>query len=135
MLRFWSFDDEQDGNELKIEFKRRFAVAEKALSEDERKEVVDEAVWIMDTMVEVVGEMADMLGKDLGSEDAKSRPAVASAPGAIDGRKGGTELAEESMRWLLLKHILPMGLVELLISGAGLLVSKRDDVFARKKAS
>ncbi len=86
-LTFWSFEGGEDGEDLKAEFKDRFASVEERLTEGEKDEVVKEAVFVMRAVEGVVGEVAEVIGEGAGGQ-----------PG---------------MRWLLLKHVLPMGMVEL----------------------
>ncbi|KAM0801929.1 hypothetical protein BDR22DRAFT_961956 [Usnea florida] len=112
-LGFWTFEGSEDGEDIKVEFKTRFAAVEGTLTEGERQEVVQEAVFIMRSMIELVMEISDVVGNG---------PSVATAPAA--GQPAADESVdseaddEPSMRWLLLKHVLPMGMVELMAAGA-----------------
>ncbi|KAL9067111.1 MAG: hypothetical protein Q9161_007103 [Pseudevernia consocians] len=112
-LGFWTFEGEEDGEDLKVEFKRRFASVEGVLTEGEKEEVVREAVFVMQSMTGVVEEIREAVGT------------VAAAAGQPlgDERMDGKEHDEPSMRWLLLKHVLPMGMVELIAAGARSAVS------------
>ena len=56
-LSFWGFDGEQDGEDLRTEYKARVAGVEALLSPEERDEVVGEGVLIMGFLVEVVREL------------------------------------------------------------------------------
>lgn len=103
-LSFWTFEGREDGEDVKAEFKQRFAEMEGWLTSEERDEVVQEAVYIMDAMMGVVEEIAETIGK----EDPCPKAA---------GRHGGVDMDEPNVRWLCLKHILPMGMFEL-ITGA-----------------
>lgn len=110
-LGFWCFDGGDDGEDLRMEFKRRFAEVQEGLSWVEREEVVGEAVNVMRSMIEVVEEMAGVLGGGGGGGlDVEDRL------GQSVGREGkqGMEDDHLSVHWLLLKHLFPMGLVELL---------------------
>ncbi len=85
-----------------------FAEVEGFLTEGEKEEVVGEGVRIMDAFGGVVGEIWGVVGE---------------AKGGTGGGVGGYEMSlpkgeEVGMRWLLLKHILPMGMVELMIGAA-----------------
>lgn len=91
-LSFWTFAGEEDGEDLKIAFKKQLLEAEDMLSESEKEEVVQEAIFIMHAMGEIVGEIRDVLGGEQ----------------VMLGKKG-----ELDMTWLMLKHVLPMGLPEL----------------------
>ena len=107
-LSFWTFDGQQDGEDIKADFRRRFAEMEGCLTGQEREEVVQEAVYIMDAMMEVVEEIAETVER----EDPRLK-----AAGRSLEEHSGVERDEPSMRWLGLKHILPMGMFEL-ITGA-----------------
>ena len=100
-LSFWNFDGEEDGEDVKAEFKQRFAEIEGWLTGEERDEVVQEAVFIMDSLMGVVEEIAETVGREDLFEKATAR-------------HGGVEGDEPSVRWLCIKHILPMGMVELI---------------------
>ena len=103
-LSFWNFEGEEDGEDVKAEFKQRFTEIEGWLTGEERDEVVQEAVFIMDSLMGVVTAIAETVGRE-----NRCRKAA--------GRHGGVEGDEPSVRWLCLKHILPMGMFEL-ITGA-----------------
>ena len=107
-LSFWNFDGEADGEDVKAEFKQRVAEIEGWLTGEEREEVVREAVFIMESLMGVVEEIAETVGR----EDPCRKAA---------GRHGGVEGEEPSVWWLCLKHILPMGMFEL-ITGASKVV-------------
>lgn len=107
-LGFWTFEGEEDGEDLKAEFKQRFASIEATLTGDEKEEVVQEAVFIMQSITGVVVEISEVIGTGL--------PAAGGS--RVYGGVHGREEDEPSMRWLLLKHVLPMGMVELIAAGA-----------------
>ena len=56
-LNFWCFDGDSDGEDLKARFKAKFAEIEVLLTDDERGEVVAEAVEIMHGLIAVVREL------------------------------------------------------------------------------
>lgn len=117
-LGFWTFEGDEDGEDLKAEFKARFASVEDILTEAEKGEVVQEAVFIMQSITEVVVEIGEVVGT------SKSAAAgLFAAELRADWRVDGREEDEPSMRWLLLKHVLPMGMVELIAAGARSAVS------------
>ena len=107
-LSFWTFEGQEDGEDIKADLKQRFAEMEGCLTGQEREEVVQEAKYIMDTMMEVVEEIADTV---------KREDLCLKAAGRSLERHNGAERDEPSVRWLGLKHILPMGMFEL-ITGA-----------------
>ena len=53
-LRFWEFDGDQDGEDVKNEFKKKFEIAGQSLTRTERAEVVEEAKRVMDVCQEIV---------------------------------------------------------------------------------
>lgn len=111
-LTFWTFDGDEDGEDVKAEFRARFAAVEGTLTEGEKGEVVREAVFVMRSMLEVVGEIKEAIGTGTGTSPA------AAGPRGDEGGMGAREEGGPSMRWLLLKHVLPMGMVELIAAGA-----------------
>ena len=109
-LGFWTFEGGEDGEDLKAEFKARFAAVEGTLTEAEKEEVVREAVVVMRLMDGLVVEICEAAGTGV------AVPAAGWPSG--DGRVGGRGDEGTGVRWLLLKHVLPMGLVELMAAGA-----------------
>lgn len=103
-LSFWSFDGDADGEDLKAEFKARFQDVEACLSEGEKEEVVSEGVRIMEGVRGVVEEIVGVV------ENRREQVRW------MDG--GKREEEGPRMRWLLAKHILPMGMVELMTGAA-----------------
>lgn len=144
-LHFWTFEGDEDGEDIKKEFKTRFAEVEELLIESQKVEVVDEAVWVMEGVLEVVREMSGGVGGKsgggrgvgVGVEDiaaggggdgsARLGRGVDEQGKEVDiGGMGGKEQGlsgkerqeeEPSLRWLMLKHVLPMGMVELVAAG------------------
>lgn len=108
VLSFWIFEGGGDEENVKKDFKRRFAELEGCLTVQEREDVVQEATYIMDTMLAVVEEIAEIVERE--------NPCYKAARRSLE-RFNGVESDEPSMRWLVLKHILPMGMFEL-ITGA-----------------
>ena len=116
-LSFWTFEGEEDGEDIKADFKRQFQDVEMALTGLEKDEVVQEAVFIMQSIIRMVKEIAE----DVGGEHARSCQKQLARMSGEDDRHGRLEIQrtdELSMHWLLLKHVLPMGMAEL-IAGAG----------------
>lgn len=97
-LTFWTFATPSDGEDLKTLYKSRVLALSPSLSETESAEIIAEAVEIMTRLIGVVEEAETLIGK--------AQEAQTSARDEL--RMGG----------LLLKHILPMGMVEL-IEGLG----------------
>ena len=104
--------------------------------------MVQEAEYIMDTVMAVVGEIADTIGRDvcveMGDEAVKDPPSKVAhlekmvkqhnkevdRPLAFDTclpiEQRPTDM-DLSMRWMVLKHLLPMGLTDLILGGMSLL--------------
>lgn len=89
-LSFWSFDGEQDGEDLKMEFKARVAALETLLTPEERAEIVSEGVVIMRCLVEVVRELereipARMMGGAEVRNDISAGGVDAGGLGSVQG--------------------------------------------------
>ena len=56
-LSFWHFEGDQDGEDIKADFKRRFASVEGYLNEEEKQEIVEEGVFVMESMHFIVQEI------------------------------------------------------------------------------
>ena len=108
VLSFWTFEGGEDGEDVKADFKQRFGELEKCLTGQEMEEVVQEAAHIMDAMMGLVEEIAQIVER---------RNSCPKAAGRSLERHDGPQRDEPSLRWLGLKHILPMGMFEL-ITGA-----------------
>ncbi|KAI8625344.1 heme oxygenase-like protein [Xylariaceae sp. FL1651] len=70
-LNFFRFDTLEDGEDLKLAFKKRLVESESVLTGPERDDIVQEARCIFDFMVRLVGELDDICGTD--EEAAESR--------------------------------------------------------------
>lgn len=57
-LSFWNFPGEQDGEDLKLEFKRRMLDVSASLTPEQREDIVAESVWIMTHLTAVVLEVS-----------------------------------------------------------------------------
>ena len=104
-LSFWTFDGTEDGEDIKMKFKQRFSGVDAILTEAEKDEVVAESSYIMHTMLGLVDEIARAVG------DSKQNESL--------------EMEDLSMIQLLLKHTLPMGLVELLSAATNALKASK----------
>ncbi|ORY01804.1 hypothetical protein BCR34DRAFT_592101 [Clohesyomyces aquaticus] len=63
-LSFWYFDGENDGEDIKAEFKRRLAEAEELFTPDERVDVIEEAKAIFRYSALLVEELDEKIGTD-----------------------------------------------------------------------
>jgi hypothetical protein len=72
-LSFWYFEGEEDGEDIKREFKARLAGAEALLGEELRLDVVEEARRIFTLCGAVVGELDEKLGTEMDVVEAIQR--------------------------------------------------------------
>ena len=136
-LSFWTFESEHDddGEDLKAEFKARFAsVEETTLTEAEKEDVVQEAVFVMRSIIAVVVETGHVFGIGTGGrwcvndddyDDNDERKMNGYGYGYGYGYGKGHKEEEDppeppNISWLLLllKHVMPMGMVELITAAA-----------------
>lgn len=61
-LSFFNFVGDEDGEDLKLEFKKRIAEAEVLLTEGEKQDIIQEAQDIFRFMVEMVDELDNVMG-------------------------------------------------------------------------
>ena len=110
-LSFWFFNWEGEGGEdgLKAEFKARFEVAAASLLETEREKILRECELIMEGLQGVVEEIEESVGGE-GRLGLKGKTA----------ELGGMRWVGLDVWWIMvLKHLLPMGLAELILGGLG----------------
>lgn len=119
-LSFWKFCGSTDGEDLKAEYKRYVLEIEPALTAAECEDIISEAVDIMKRLIVLVCEIEAVITDG----EADIKPYVVdpdkqnriltykSKPQAIASSRGA--VGNPSLLILLLKHLLPMGLVELL---------------------
>ena len=63
-LQFFNFPGDEDGEDIKIEFKKRIAEAEILLTHGEKEDIIAEAKVIFEFMVEMIGELDKFMGTD-----------------------------------------------------------------------
>lgn len=122
-----------DGEAVKEEFKRRFRVVEDMLGREEKEKVMREAVRVMEEIVGVAGEIEGAVGQGVGMEEGlgemgkgdndrndDSGGASMKKPLVAERQSWAQEREQDvSVRWLLLKHLLPLGLADLILAGFG----------------
>ena len=91
-LSFWHFPGNEDGEDLKNAFKLRLAAVEGLLTLVERQDIVGEAQQIFQHLALLVGELDEMMAV----------------------RQWQAHAATAPLPKLLAKHVLPLGMVELL---------------------
>ncbi|RMZ82385.1 hypothetical protein DV737_g2086, partial [Chaetothyriales sp. CBS 132003] len=67
-LRFWEFDGDMDGDDIKDAFKLNLEAASELLTASEREEVVQEAGRVMSVCQEIVGRLDEMVGGRVSGE-------------------------------------------------------------------
>ncbi|MCJ1391584.1 heme oxygenase [Xylographa bjoerkii] len=92
-LAFWHFPGDEDGEDIKNEFKARLNDIEGLLDVEQRQDIVDEAMSIFKYLAFLVGELDEIVA-------VKPLPASSNPPSTAWSR-------------LLVKHLLPLGMVEL----------------------
>ncbi|KAI1192008.1 hypothetical protein F5B17DRAFT_426036 [Nemania serpens] len=70
-LNFFRFDTPEDGEDLKLEFKKRLLDSEGVLTGPEREEIIQEARRIFDYMMRLVGELDDICSTDKEAAEAR----------------------------------------------------------------
>lgn len=109
-LSFWTFEGDKDGEDIKADFKGRFNEVEECMTEEEKKEVVGEAVIIMESMIKVVNEITETVGDDAAAGQHADTQTQHGGNGRVVSTRGGFG---QSLGQLLLKYVLPTGIVEL----------------------
>ena len=56
-LQFFNFAGDEDGEGIKLEFKKRFKEVEALLTSGEKEDIITEAEYIFKFMVEIVNEL------------------------------------------------------------------------------
>jgi len=72
-LQFFNFPGEEDGEDIKLEFKKRITEAEILLTYGEKEEIITEAKTIFEFMVEIVEELDKVMGIDEDDLEAERR--------------------------------------------------------------
>ena len=107
-LGFWDVSNLVDDEDLRADYKSRIQEIEQSLTPDQRNDIVNEAVEIMERLLLVVGEAE--LHIPNGDIQHKSRADILMLNQKIHAR----QMPDISFLALLLKHMLPMGMTDLL---------------------
>lgn len=70
-LTFWEFNGDQDGEDVKAEFTRRFEEASLLLTQDERRDVVDEAKRVFEVCESLVARL-DLFAEEMAREEMQT---------------------------------------------------------------
>ncbi|KAL8728932.1 MAG: hypothetical protein Q9181_005164 [Wetmoreana brouardii] len=117
-LSFWNFPGDADGEDLKIDFKKRVAALSATLTEEERSDIINEGVQIMVFLTDVVREVAETV-------PAQAITLAAERTSADTVVKIQGPVARIRPPWiLLLRNVFPMGFMDLLSAAMGIVVSK-----------
>jgi hypothetical protein len=81
-LSLWHFPGEQDGEDIKAEFKTRLLDAECLFTPDERVDIIEEAKEIFRLSATLVDELDAMIGTDMAK--AEATPEVSHGPKTVD---------------------------------------------------
>ena len=118
-LSFWYFDGAVDGEDLKATFKARFEETEGMLTEEERAGIVAETGYVMHELLKVVQEMGGVIGRgNAPSEGMSSLVEWRQHAKLFMQKELGVEKEDRDVSWcwLLLKHVLSMGMAELVLT-------------------
>ena len=83
-LRFFNFAGDKDGDDIKVEFKKRFSEVETLLTRDEKDHIIAEADRIFNFMVEIVLDMDGVMARVQNPKevrDLRRHPMVANRDG------------------------------------------------------
>ncbi|KAL8649904.1 MAG: hypothetical protein Q9226_005380 [Calogaya cf. arnoldii] len=116
-LSFWNFPGDADGEDLKIDYKARVASLSSELTEEQREDIVAESVHIMNSLTEIVKEVADTIpGR-----------ATALAEFSVENNiiQPQEPVASQRPPWIfILRYIFPMGFMDLLSATTGIAMSR-----------
>lgn len=116
-LSFWNFPGDTNGEDLKIDFKARVSTLSETLTEQEKADIITESVHIMASLTEVVRDIADTVPERT----------IALAQNVISDTSAGQHGQMSRIRpsWIiLLRYVLPMGLLDLVSAATGLAPSR-----------
>lgn len=115
-LAFFRFSTPADGEDLKREFKERFAEIDRHLTPDQRHDVVQEAVCIFDNMLSIVAQLDSLCGTHGLGDVAKSGKASYEKMKNMSASKIPKSLERSSF-----DPLIPSGKL-LLLAGGGLVL-------------
>lgn len=107
-LSFWAFPGDSDGEDLKLDYKARVIALSDSLTEEQKADIVAEAIHIMISLTDIVREVAETV-----PEDAATLPSHSNVADDVTQMSG--PIARTRPPWiLLLRNIFPMGIMDLL---------------------
>ncbi|KAL9012234.1 MAG: hypothetical protein Q9173_002981 [Seirophora scorigena] len=117
-LAFWEFPGEHDGEDLKLEYKKRLTAVSLHLTEEERADIIEEGVYIMVHLTGLVREVAEVV-----PDRAMALALQAPAHNVDPGFRG--PLARIRPPWLLLvRTLFPFSAMEFLSAALGFMASR-----------
>ncbi|KAL8867302.1 MAG: hypothetical protein Q9174_005751 [Haloplaca sp. 1 TL-2023] len=125
-LRFWNFSGDSDGEDLKLEYKRRVAALSIELTDRETANIVDEGVYIMASLLDVVKEMAATIPDRALALEAVTPDAVEyEQRDRLKEQEASQHLVPTRPPWSSLsKWLFPMGVSNMVYAGIALVASK-----------
>ena len=123
-LSFWSFSGSSDGEDLKADYKSRVGEIERVLTMKEREEIITEAVEIMKILLQIIRQIEVTVTEGvakviIGGESCQNHLAEINLIRRHKDESylylsNGPAEGDRSLSALLCKHLLPMGMVDLL---------------------
>jgi hypothetical protein len=95
-LQFFNFAGDDDGEDIKSEFKKRITEAEILLTSGEKEDIIDEAEEIFKFMVEMIGELDRVMGTT--EDDIETARLVQKHPSLMTSRDSVSVAQERLMR-------------------------------------
>lgn len=134
-LSFWNFSGTSDGEDLRADYKSRVREMERILTLKEREEIINEAAEIMKSLLRIICEIEVAVAegaveRTIDSEMCESHMAgINLTPRLKDdslvSRSGIPAAGSPSLCTLLCKHLLPLGIIDLVASITNLFFSAR----------
>ncbi|KAL9016059.1 MAG: hypothetical protein Q9185_006584 [Variospora sp. 1 TL-2023] len=116
-LAFWEFPGERDGEDLKLEYRRRVAALSIQLTDKERADIVEESIYIMVSLTGLVREVAE-------AAPNRATALVLEATAYHINPDFQGPIARIRPPWLLLvRHLFPFGVMEILSTTLGFIAS------------
>lgn len=117
-LSFWNFPGEQDGEDLKLDFKRRMLEASASLTPEQRDDIVAEALWIMKHLTAVVLEVSSRVSAQVSAVHLRPDDTLEERESAVI--LPTATLARIRPPWLLLlRSLFPLAVLDLLPTFTG----------------
>ncbi|ETS03123.1 heme oxygenase-like protein [Trichoderma reesei RUT C-30] len=73
-LQFWHFDSPEDGEDFKRDYKERLLTWEDTLTADEREDILQESIIILESIGHIVGQLDEVYSDEHGEKDNLQMP-------------------------------------------------------------